>query len=757
MNDGGEPDGGDGGSACTPTWRRPITLDNTANPAALNDYQVRLKLDTAALVAAGKLRPDCSDLRATDSAGNALPFWVEGPCGDRATRVWLRVPTLPAAGLASAVFSYGVPGSTSPSSSAATFLRELGPLLGAWSFDEDAGGFVRDSSAAGNNAAAYLGYTGRAPGRFGGAIAFFGSASEATVATAGTSDVYLFDAGSDFSVSAWIQTTVGGSYQQVLGTEREVNNTGFAFFIAGDDAGVGTGSVCFDSSSSCCLHACSTRTVNDGGWHHVVGVRQGDGTRLYVDGVLDGTLPSGAAVPFDQAGLLRFGENAERDRPYLGLLDEVRIYGRALSGAEVQDLSRSYGQVLPASNDRELLRRFSVPEPVASVGPEEPDPLCIPPDRDAGPTGTPCGPDGTRYERVVRIENTTGGALNDWQVRVVVDTASAIAAGRLSADCADLRVTDDTFAAVPFWLEGPCNASATRLWVRVASIPALGETSLRLLYGSPLAPSLSSSAGTFVRSLSPLLGAWTFDDGPGTYFGDSSGGGSPGVAFSTLSPPGKFGNSVSFINASSFVIVTPPTAADPFRFSPSVDFSVSFWMNRPGRGTYWEGMLGNEWAPTRNGFSFILDAHLDGGPGTLAFTSRNSCCPAAAGTRYVEDGQWHHVVGVRQGDALSLYVDGALDGTLPSGAAVPFDQSAPLLFGQDLNAYFVYGGMLDEVRIYGRALTAAEVSDLFQTYGFVSASLDDTELLRRTMSPEPVTTVGPEVALSLADGGTGCR
>ncbi|TDA42196.1 MAG: hypothetical protein DSO07_00605, partial [Thermoproteota archaeon] len=50
-------------------YRRPITIDNTQNANALTDYQVKIVVDTASLISAGKMKSDGSDIRFTDSDG----------------------------------------------------------------------------------------------------------------------------------------------------------------------------------------------------------------------------------------------------------------------------------------------------------------------------------------------------------------------------------------------------------------------------------------------------------------------------------------------------------------------------------------------------------------------------------------------------------------------------------------------------------------------------------------------------------------
>ena len=79
----------------------------------------------------------------------------------------------------------------------------------------------------------------------------------------------------------------------------------------------------------------------DGQWHHVVVVRQADGTMSsYLDGVLHKPLdPNAPEVlvrqPGKEPGHLNIGADREGRQVYRGSLADVRVYDRALSDAEV--------------------------------------------------------------------------------------------------------------------------------------------------------------------------------------------------------------------------------------------------------------------------------------------------------------------------------------------------------------------------------------------------------------------------------------
>lgn len=96
----------------------------------------------------------------------------------------------------------------------------------------------------------------------------------------------------------------------------------------------------------CESELCRRPYAQAGAWHHVAVSWSADGgdVAVYVNGTLggNGTFGSGGALPLQGGGVLHLGLEAdgrwsdfERFRQFDGLADEVRIWSRALTGAEI--------------------------------------------------------------------------------------------------------------------------------------------------------------------------------------------------------------------------------------------------------------------------------------------------------------------------------------------------------------------------------------------------------------------------------------
>jgi uncharacterized repeat protein (TIGR01451 family) len=116
--------------------------------------------------------------------------------------------------------------------------------------------------------------------------------------------------------------------------------------------------------------------------------------------------------------------------------------------------------------------------------------------------------------------------------------------------------------------------------------------------------------------------------------------------------------------------------------------------------------------------------YLSGGNVCTRVYSNETIC--TSGTNYA-DGKWHHVVHTFGGTVggQKIYVDGVLKAT-GSKASSNFTTQDGINIGFSNDAVqHSFAGSLDELRIYSRALSAAEVGDLYRA-GWQTASLTQT-------------------------------
>ena len=138
----------------------------------------------------------------------------------------------------------------------------------------------------------------------------------------------------NFSIFAWINdSSPVGTRQSIVsyGQTSAVPHAGLYLYLNTNNK------LQFDLTDS--SGPISSKTINHGEWRYVGVVNTGGNIQLYVDGVADGSpfRMSPNITPFYQAIGAEGGPGAWGNF-FNGLIDDVRIYNRALSVAEVQQL-----------------------------------------------------------------------------------------------------------------------------------------------------------------------------------------------------------------------------------------------------------------------------------------------------------------------------------------------------------------------------------------------------------------------------------
>jgi hypothetical protein len=204
-------------------------------------------------------------------------------------------------------------------------------LVAAYNFDAGAGTALSDVSGNGNNGTIANG-TWSTAGHSGGALSFNGTSTSATVA-----DSASLDLTSGMTLEAWVSpSALGTAWRTAVLKEQPPSNLTYALY-ANTDTTRPSAHV-FTSSGESILKGTSVLTLN--AWNHVAATYDGTTLRVYLNGVQTGSSTNGKAISVT-TGKLKIGGNAIWGEWFKGLIDDVRIYDRALGASEIQtDMNR---------------------------------------------------------------------------------------------------------------------------------------------------------------------------------------------------------------------------------------------------------------------------------------------------------------------------------------------------------------------------------------------------------------------------------
>jgi len=230
-------------------------------------------------------------------------------------------------------------------------------LVAHWAFDDGAGTTAQDSSG-NNNHGTVMGGAQWVAGKVGGALAFDGV--DDMVVVEQNSGLPIYNNGTDnaYSVAMWVK---GGPQPDMrVFSEGSTSDNNPLFNLGTQNAGdTGQFDVYIRPDTGTTLnHPLSQAEPFDYYWHHIGWVDDNGTARLYVDGVLDGTDFSytRGTMALDTTsigGILR----ANPSHFFTGQIDDVHVYNRALSQAEIAWLA---GHTSPFSEPSDMYQDGTV-------------------------------------------------------------------------------------------------------------------------------------------------------------------------------------------------------------------------------------------------------------------------------------------------------------------------------------------------------------------------------------------------------------
>jgi hypothetical protein len=224
-----------------------------------------------------------------------------------------------------------------------------------------------------------------------------------------------------------------------------------------------------------------------------------------------------------------------------------------------------------------------------------------------------------------------------------------------------------------------------------------------------------------------LVGNWNFNEGTGTTLTDQTsndndgtitgaswtGNGAPVTEATTATNT----HSLSFDGVDDYVDIGRPISTENGDYA-----SISAWF-KTNTSTFNDGygtIVTNDTEPTNPEFKIMVInggyVQLSGGPGSVSG-------PNIITTNTYNDNNWHHVIGTKYGsNCVGLYIDGDYIGNDCSGSG-DMDAGNNYFIGSGrVNGNGAFNGIIDNVFIWDDALTAAEITALYNSGNGLDAS-----------------------------------
>ena len=397
-------------------------------------------------------------------------------------------------------------------------------------------------------------------------------------------------------------------------------------------------------------------------WQHVAATYDGTMMRLYINGALEASGLT-SALPANNTNPIEIGGSTEYRNFFPGCIDDVSMFCTNLAASTVLALYNSSTNTPPpppSTNtppvisdiaSRSILTNTHTGDVPFTVGDAETPATLLTVSGTSGNTTL-----------VPNANITFGGSGSNRTVRVTP------AANQSGSALITITVSD-----------GVLTASDT--------------FTLTVTNG----PAINPPPGT-----NALISHWKFNESGGEIALDSANGNPGWLMNGPLHVTGTNGGALQFDGVNDHVKVQDSASLDlGKRFTIAFWFRPSVFLNAgSGRKDLFQKFL-----------SYWVILNYPANDGKLVFVLNSGTPLVKSTTTSWPPNQWQHVAASYDGTTMKLYVNGTLEGSA-SATAQPANTSYPLQIGGNTTQGYWFPGAMDDVRLYGAPLSAADVAAL---------------------------------------------
>src|SRR6266446_866464 len=599
-------------------------------------------------------------------------------------------------------------------------------LVAAYAFDAGTGSTVADASGNGNTGT-IVNATWATAGKYGHALSFNGTNARVDI-----NDAAALHLTTAMTLEAWVNPSVVSNAWRDLVYK---GNDNYYLMATTDHSSLPGGGII---SGGTYAETFGTTILATNTWTHLAATYDGTTLRLYVNGVQVSSVAKTGTI-LTSTNPLQLGGDSIYGQYFQGMLDEVRVYNVALTAAQVQaDLNTPISQDTQPPTAPTNLTATASGNTIALNWTASTDNVGV-----SGYRVERQDPGSTSFVQIgttttATTYNDTGLAANStYSYRVRATDGSGNLSPYSNVASATTPPADTQPPTAPTnltaaggagqinlnWTASMDNVGVTGYLVErqnpgSTSFVQIGTTTTATTYNDSglaanstysyrvratdaagnLSPYSNVASATTTATVPGLVAAYSFDAGTGSTLADASGNGNTGtIVNATWATAGKYGHALSFNGTNARVDINDAAA-----LHLTTAMTLEAWVNPSAVSSAWRDLVykGND-----NYYLMATTDHssLPGGGiisgGTYAETF---------GTTVLATNTWTHLATTYDGATLRLYVNGVQVSSMAKTGSI-LTSTNPLQLGGDSIYGQYFQGMLDEVRVYNVALTAAQI------------------------------------------------
>ncbi len=613
-------------------------------------------------------------------------------------------------------------------------------LVAAYGFNEGSGTVAYDQSPNQNHGTLTNGVTWFSSGKFGKSLNFDGTNDMVIVPNSISLNIT-----SELTLEAWVYPNAKLSGWDSILIKERTENLAYALYANTQSSNLPSGQI---SQNAVIYKAEGGTRLQKNVWTHIAVTYDGAILRLYQNGDLVSAMNLPGTIDSSAGNLIIGGSTVLSSRFFPGRIDEVRIYNRALDASEIQTDMQTPVSALPSPTPTNFPTRTNTPTPTqtliptpTSSGPPTPTDTATPtPIKTSTQTPTPAV---TSTDTPTATPSPTDTPLptptpTETLIPTPTQTPTLTSTPTLTPSYTPTNTPNPTptgtFTDTPTHTPIPTQSPTETPLPSPTSTHTPSNTPTPTITATPTntpAPILTptpTSTMTPTPIIANLAGYWKMDeiswtgDCSTTDISDSSGNGKHGKACingdAPVPVPGRFGNAGLFDGIYEYADM-----GHGFNYTSS--FTAAMWIALDDYN--WCGPAGNSQhiigthhlaTPQGRGRGWGIYWDCDG----LAWELTNTTGSAIYSYGFVQpspfptNGSWHHIALVYNSavPSATLYWDGVAVYSESGIVNVPsylFNNGEPLTVnGLPYAPGAGAPGKIDDIRVYNRALTDAEIA-----------------------------------------------